>query len=154
MTVQIRPMQPADLDTAAAIEATAPDAWSRQGLAEELNQQLTGGVARLFVLEADGAIAGLAVFQLAADQTTLNTLTLAPAHRGQGLGLALLRTALAGLRSEGAQHCFLEVREHNAPALALYTRLGFCIAGKRRAFYRDPLEDALVMDLALDRAQL
>lgn len=154
MAPQIRAMQPADLDAAAAIEATALDAWSRQGLAEELEQQQAGGSARLFVVQSDGTLAGLAAFQLAADEATLNTITVDPARRGQGLGAALLRTALAQLRSQGAQLCFLEVREHNAPAIALYTRLGFCIAGKRRGFYQNPCEDALVMNLALDCAEL
>lgn len=154
MASLIRAMQPADLQAAAAIEATAADAWSLQGLREELDNQLAGGPARLFVILEEDQPAGLAAFQLAAGEATLNTVTVDPARRGRGLGAALVRTALAELRRQGAKFCFLEVREHNAPAIALYTRLGFCTAGKRRGFYQNPPEDALVMNLALDSAKL
>ena len=53
------------------------------------------------------------------------------------------------LKAEGAGQCFLEVRAANAPAIALYRRLGFAAAGVRRGFYRDPPDDAVVMTLTL-----
>lgn len=145
----IRPMCPADLDQAAAIEATALDAWSRSALAEELETALSGGTARVYTALVQDQVAGLAAFQLAAGEASLNTITVAPALRGSGVGRALLTQALQDLKAQGAEACFLEVREKNAPALALYTRLGFVAAGRRRGFYRDPPEDALVMRLEL-----
>lgn len=142
----IRAMEPGDLPRCAAIEATAPDPWTELQLAEELASDF----GRLFVACRDGQIAGLAVFQLAAGEASLNALTVDPAARRQGAGRALLTGALAALRAEGAQSCFLEVRAGNAAARALYESVGFAAAGVRRGFYRDPAEDGVVMALNLD----
>ena len=142
----IRAMEPGDLPRCAAIEATAPDPWTEPQLAEEL----ASDPGRLFVACRDGQIAGLAVFQLAAGEASLNALTVDPAARRQGAGRALLTGALAALRAEGAQSCFLEVRAGNAAARALYESVGFAAAGVRRGFYRNPVEDGVVMALNLD----
>lgn len=142
----IRAMEPGDLPRCAAIEATAPDPWTEPQLAEELASDF----GRLFVACRDGQTAGLAVFQLAAGEASLNALTVDPAARRQGAGRALLTGALAALRAEGAQSCFLEVRAGNAAARALYESVGFAAAGVRRGFYRDPTEDGVVMALSLD----
>ncbi|OUQ41015.1 ribosomal-protein-alanine N-acetyltransferase [Gemmiger sp. An120] len=139
-------MEPGDLPRCAAIEATAPDPWTEPQLAEELASDF----GRLFVACRDGQTAGLAVFQLAAGEASLNALTVDPAARRQGAGRALLTGALAALRAEGAQSCFLEVRAGNAAARALYESVGFAAAGVRRGFYRNPAEDAVVMALNLD----
>ncbi len=142
----IRAMEPGDLPRCAAIEATAPDPWTEPQLAEELASDF----GRLFVACRDGQTAGLAVFQLAAGEASLNALTVDPAARRQGAGRALLTGALAALRAEGAQSCFLEVRAGNAAARALYESVGFAAAGVRRGFYRNPAEDGVVMALNLD----
>ena len=142
----IRAMEPGDLPRCAAIEATAPDPWTEPQLAEELASDF----GRLFVACRDGQTAGLAVFQLAAGEASLNALTVDPAARRQGAGRALLTGALAALRAEGAQSCFLEVRAGNAAARALYESVGFAAAGVRRGFYRNPVEDGVVMALNLD----
>lgn len=141
----IRPARPEDLPRCAAIEATAPDPWTESQLAEEL----AGGFGRLFVACRDGQVQGLAVFQLAAGEASLYALNVDPAARRKGVGAALLAGALAALKAEGADQCFLEVRAANAPAIALYRRLGFAAAGVRRGFYRDPPDDAVVMTLTL-----
>lgn len=142
----IRAMEPGDLPRCAAIEATAPDPWTEPQLAEELASDF----GRLFVACRDGQTAGLAVFQLAAGEASLNALTVDPAARRQGAGRALLTGALAALRAEGARSCFLEVRAGNAAARALYESVGFAAAGVRRGFYRNPAEDGVVMALNLD----
>ena len=142
----IRAMEPGDLPRCAAIEATAPDPWTEPQLAEELASDF----GRLFVACRDGQTAGLAVFQLAAGEASLNALTVDPAARRQGAGRALLTGALAALRAEGAQSCFLEVRAGNAAARALYESVGFAAAGVRRGFYRNPAEDGVVMALTME----
>ncbi len=137
----IRTMQSTDLAECAAIEQTALDAWSMEQIADELAFE----AARLYVAEWQGKIAGFAAFQLAADETTLNTVTVAPALRGQGIGKALLEDALSQLKKEGAVSCFLEVRVQNETARRLYRSLGFEEAGMRKGFYKNPPDDALVM---------
>ena len=89
------------------------------------------------------------MYQLAAGEANLCTLTVAPAARRQGVGRALLEQSLAALKAEGACSCFLEARASNAPALALYGRLGFARVGLRRGFYRAPAEDAVLMAMPL-----
>lgn len=150
MSVVIRPMRRQDLAACAALEQTAQDPWSAAQLAEELAGQQTGGAARLFVAAQTGRVLGLAVFQLAADEASLYTLTVAPVARRQGVARQLLGYALNALHAEGAAVCFLEVRASNLPALALYESLGFARAGMRRAFYQNPPEDAIVMNRTLE----
>ena len=121
MEYLIRPMERADLEVCAVIEQSAGDPWSLAQLAEELENQLTGGASRLFVAQAPGRpVAGLAAWQLAAGEASLYTLTVAPEARRTGAGTALLRHSLEALRGEGAEVAFLEVRASNAGAIALY----------------------------------
>lgn len=145
MELSVRPMAAADTSRCAVIAAAAPEPWGESQLLSELESP----AARLFVAEGEGDVLGFAVFQLAAGEASLYALNVDPAARRKGVGAALLAGALAALKAEGADQCFLEVRAANAPALALYRRLGFASAGVRRGFYRDPPDDAVVMTLTL-----
>ena len=145
MELSVRPMAAADTSRCAVIAAAAPEPWGEGQLLSELESP----AARLFVAEGEGDVLGFAVFQLAAGEASLYALNVDPAARRKGVGAALLTGALAALKTEGADQCFLEVRAANAPALALYRRLGFASAGVRRGFYRHPPDDAVVMTLAL-----
>ena len=145
MELSLRPLAAADAAACAAIAAADAEPWTESQLLSELQSS----AARLFVAESEGAVLGFAVFQLAADEASLCALNVAPAARRKGVGAALLAGALAALKAEGAARCFLEVRAANAPALALYRRLGFAAAGVRRGFYRDPPDDGVVMALTL-----
>jgi ribosomal-protein-alanine N-acetyltransferase len=64
----------------------------------------------------------------------------------------LLDAALADARSRGAAVVYLEVRDSNAAARALYLSRGFSEVGRRRSYYRRPVEDAVVMRRPLDGA--
>lgn len=145
MELSVRPMAAADTAACAAIAAADAEPWTESQLLSELQSP----AARLFTAEGEGAVLGFAVFQLAAGEASLYALNVDPAARRKGVGAALLAGALAALKAEGADQCFLEVRAANAPAIALYRRLGFAAAGVRRGFYRDPPDDAVVMTLTL-----
>ena len=146
--VIVRPMQSEDLEAAAAIEATALDAWSLDSMRVELSNHMHGhGVPQLFVAELEGRIAGLAVFHLVLDEISLYTITVDPALRGQGIGRALLEGGLQDLQRMGGRFCYLEVRSQNAPARALYEHMGFETVGKRKNFYQNPPDDAVLMCL-------
>lgn len=150
MEYLIRPMERADLDICAQIEQSAGDPWSLAQLAEELENQLTGGASRLFVAQAPGRpVAGLAAWHLAAGEASLYTLTVAPEARRTGAGTALLRHSLEALQAEGAEVAFLEVRASNAGAIALYEQAGFVADGRRSRFYQNPTEDAVLMHRVL-----
>ncbi len=89
----------------------------------------------------------------AVDELHLLNLTVAPPHQGRGHGSFLLDALCAQARSSGSRQLWLEVRQSNARASALYLRCGFRVIGTRRGYYPADggrREDATVMSLALD----
>lgn len=68
-----------------------------------------------------------------------------PEFQGTGVGLALLEDVIGPARVQGYSSCFLEVRASNTRAIRFYRGKGFEVVGVRRAYYRAPIEDALVM---------
>ena len=105
--------------------------------------------AHFLVAEAEesGAIVGYVVALEAADEGEILNLAVAPAGRRSGLGRALVERILEALTASGVRQVYLEVRESNAPARALYAAHGFKEAGRRKQYYRRPVEDAIVLRL-------
>lgn len=66
--------------------------------------------------------------------------------RRRGIGRTLLSHALAVGQQEAASRALLEVRASNTGAVALYEQAGFRVTGRRRAYYRQPEEDAVLME--------
>lgn len=104
--------------------------------------------------ESGKAVAGFVAARVNADELHVNNIGVRPEERRRGLGTALLRSAIAAGRGLGARTAVLEVRASNETAQALYLRHGFRIVGRRRSYYRDPAEDALVMGAALADVKL
>ena len=73
-----------------------------------------------------------------------------PDYRGQGIARMMLEELLGNARREGIRAFTLEVRAGNAPAIALYERLGFRTEGVRPGFYSKPKEDALIQWLRVE----
>jgi len=144
---QIRPASPADIARLAELERICfNDPWSQAGLREMIAATHTIGL----VAEAGRTIIGYAVGRYAADSGEILNLAVAPEHRREGVAAHLIDALLEGLRSREVREVYLEVRESNGPARALYQDKGFTVAGMRRAYYRYPTEDALVLRLPLD----
>ncbi len=80
----------------------------------------------------------------------LENIVVAPASRRKGLATRLFTTLLARARETNSERVFLEVRESNQPARALYVRLGFEQSGRRKLYYSNPQEDAVLYRLALN----
>lgn len=97
----------------------------------------------------DGRVAGYLVLIFAADAAQLANIAVDPALRRCGIGAALLDDALEFCRRRGIADVSLEVRESNTAARALYASRGFVDVGRRRRYYRYPLEDAIVMVVRL-----
>lgn len=91
-------------------------------------------------------VVGYCVFQVVADELHILDLAVDPAERRRGLARWLLSYCLDRARRRGADRTFLEVRRSNEPARALYSSFGFRVVGERRDYYRDPGEDALVLE--------
>ena len=104
---------------------------------------LPGAVA--LVCEAENGLTGFLIARQVADEAeVLNLAVLAEARR-KGQASALLAAAFDRFRRLGVTRVFLEVRESNQPAIAFYRKHGFAPSGRRKAYYRDPVEDALCL---------
>ncbi len=101
--------------------------------------------AIVLAAEDENGPAGYAVGYFAADEAELPSIAVKASCRGRGIGSRLLSELSDAVREKGASKLFLEVRESNEAALALYQKNGFITAGVRKRFYRDPDEDAFVM---------
>lgn len=141
-----RTLAASDLPAAAAIHAASfPDEpWDAAQLGALLAVPGTWGLA----VERSGALAGVLLLRLVADEVEVLTLAVAPAARRQGLAGILLRAGLAQAQALGAARCFLEVGDDNPAALALYRAGGWRPVGRRPKYYRRGA-DALLMRLDL-----
>ncbi len=96
----------------------------------------------------DGAVLGYAGLQVVLDEGYIDNIAVAPAYRRQGVADALL-SAFERFGREKLAFLTLEVRQSNAPAIALYKKHGFQAMGRRKNYYDDPKEDAIIMTLEL-----
>jgi ribosomal-protein-alanine N-acetyltransferase len=139
---------PSDRDALLALEQrSAAHPWTSAHFDAALADEGT----RVFVLRAPGAggISAFCVLARAADEVEVHDVAVAPEARRRGLARALLAHALRDAARSGARVAFLEVRASNVAARALYACLGFVETGRRRAYYREPEEDALLLRLDL-----
>jgi|SRR5699024_1950941 len=133
-----------DLDTILEIEARAyPVPWSREQMIDVFNQK----VIRMKLL-MNGELIGYAFVSIILDEGHLLHITVDPIHHGKRLGRYLLEHVLQLGDSHQLATIFLEVREGNTPARALYDRIGFNQVGVRKGYYPCKIngrEDAIVM---------
>jgi len=94
-------------------------------------------------------VIGFIVARLMANEVHVNNMAVRPAFRRQGLGQALLKAVLSWGKERKATEAVLEVRAGNEAAQQLYGSCGFTLVGRRRRYYKDPLEDALLMTVSL-----
>jgi len=106
-------------------------------------------VARIDSTLHEFALAGFIVARTIADELHVNNVAVRHEFRGKGIGSALLQISLDEGRKRNARIAQLEVRAGNEAAQRLYRRSGFEVVGRRRAYYREPVEDALLMSLPL-----
>ena len=111
------------------------DAWSERALISHMD----GSSSRTLAAYLDGVFAGYLLGSLIPPEGEVYRIAVLPPYRGRGVGDALLSAMLAE-----TPVCFLEVRESNLFARALYERHGFVQVGTRRGYYKEPKEDACV----------
>lgn len=100
---------------------------------------------KFFVAEKGGKVLGYIGISCVIDEGYITNVAVFPEHRRQGVGKALIERIFSLARDEGLAFVSLEVRESNIPAITLYESLGFRREGKRKNFYTDPKEDALIL---------
>lgn len=135
------PASPQDIAAIAAIEQGSPQAWT----AEALEAELRHDPPTLFVLRAAGRVVAFVVTRIQAPEMDIVNIAVESDHRRRGLGRILVRSLLDEARRAGVSSVFLEVRDGNEAARRLYRNCGFTETQKRRGFYMNPTEDAVLM---------
>lgn len=115
--------------------------WSANSIAHEL----TTDYSFWLVAEDDGAVVGYIGSQIAFPEADVMNVAVRPEYRRRGVGQILVEALSTHLRNIDCESLTLEVRASNAPAIALYEKLGFAQVGRRPNYYRNPKEDALIL---------
>ena len=143
-SLSIERMAPADLPDVLVIErASFSMPWSRGAFLYEIEQNR---VARCWVGRDDGRIVGYICLWDVADELHVTNIAVHPDARRRGVARALLESVFGHARAVGSRMVLLEVRPSNTEAIALYDSFGFRAIGRRRGYYYDTGEDALVME--------
>jgi ribosomal-protein-alanine N-acetyltransferase len=141
-------------EAAAQLASRAFDPHFRESWNEAQIRGLLQGPSGWLELASTGReLVAFALCRQAVDEVELLLCAVDPARRAQGIGRRLVQRVSEGARAVGARRLFLEVRDSNLPALALYRSCGFQIAGRRPAYYRTlsgQSIDALTLALAMN----
>jgi len=141
-------MTAADVSRVMKIAASLPEVphWPESAYLDALNPEST---PRRIALVAAGPrpenIQGFTVASLFPPQAELESIAVTAGSQQRGLGRMLFEALVNELRAAGVLEIVLEVRASNHTALAFYRSAGFGQAGLRRAYYVDPIEDAVLM---------
>lgn len=143
-TWTIRKMTEEDVAAVAALEAeNFSRPWSYDAFYRTLSDE---NYIVLTAKEAD-MLLGYCVLLCTGEEADITNVCTAPSARGKGAATALITALLEAGRARGVTEYFLEVREGNTPARALYTKLGFVEIGLRKNYYEEPREHAVLMKL-------
>ncbi len=133
-----------EIDAVLSIEeASFTSPWTREMYLAEFENT---GVSYFYLAKTPlGEVIGFCSFWRVLDELHINNLAVAPEHRRTQVASALLSKVLEDGAKWGAERATLEVRHSNEPAQRLYERFQFTVAGIRRGYYSNPVEDALVL---------
>ena len=115
--------------------------WSENALREELENSH----ARVLVAVCDGEVSGYIGAHNILGEVYITNVAVSEKHRRKGMGEKLINSLISLCESENAEFITLEVRESNKPAINLYKKMNFKDVGKRKNFYENPKEDAILM---------
>jgi len=153
-TLRVRSATTADLDQIVALERITDNTphWPPTTYSAILEppQGMHPKRCLLVACEAE-TLKGFAVAALPADTqiAEIESIAVAASARRTGIGRTLCTAALDWCHEQGATSILLEVRANSTAAIALYTALGFVTAGRRPRYYRNPGDDALLMNRPL-----
>ena len=135
----IRKATQADIGSLCALEDECFSLpWSRKGFEDFFSLDFTTA----YVAEDEGKILGYIGLYLSGEDADITNVAVTSSARRRGIGKALITAAK---NSGGVMNLFLEVRESNLAARSLYESEGFVTDGKRKNFYQNPREDAILM---------
>ena len=117
------------------------DPWSENSVASELKNPLS-----LWLVALDGErVAGYVGSQSVMGESDMMNIAVHPDYRRRGLAENLVEALCSALKAGGNTCLSLEVRASNVPAISLYEKTGFSQVGRRKNYYRNPKEDALIL---------
>jgi ribosomal-protein-alanine N-acetyltransferase len=148
--VRLRDATPSDTAEMRRLEQGSPTAshWSESQYQSLFDDSTASRVVRIAEDEF-GEIKGFVIVRCLADEWEIENIVVASSCRRRGVGSRLLGDLLGRARSREARNLFLEVRESNEAALRLYEKIGFSVEGRRKDYYRNPTEDAILYRLSL-----
>ena len=140
--MRIENMNSSHVDQIAQLEKLCfSDPWSANSIATELDNKL----AFWLVATEEERVAGYIGSQTVMDETDMMNVAVHPDYRRKGIAEALVNTLVERLQKMGSHCLTLEVRASNVTAITLYEKLGFSEIGRRKNYYRNPREDALIL---------
>ncbi|HZP18340.1 MAG TPA: ribosomal protein S18-alanine N-acetyltransferase [Terriglobales bacterium] len=147
--VVVRAATPKDIPAIMALERESASAahWPHS----VYKKAFAGKACPRITLVAGGprrTVHGFVIGRVTAGECELENIVVSPRHQRHGIGSRLLQALVERARARGAARIFLEVRESNEAARALYERCGFAATGRRRNYYDNPREDAVLYSLA------
>jgi ribosomal-protein-alanine N-acetyltransferase len=143
MSIELRRLEPRDLDTVEEIErASYPTPWSRSMFVAELRKPSS---LALGACSPEGDLVGYAFISRYVDAWHVMNVAVATDFRRRGIATLLLERLFEETATDPQRGYTLEVRVSNSHAIRLYERLGFESRGIRRGYYTDNREDALIM---------
>jgi ribosomal-protein-alanine N-acetyltransferase len=145
--IEIRPMVATDIERVIELAAGLEQApqWPRQVYETMLERAIPERIALVAEELPERVAVGLIVATLAAPEAEVETIAVAISSQRCGVGRRLIEALESALRKGGASEVNLEVRASNVAALAFYRTLGFRESGRRRGYYTEPIEDAVLM---------
>lgn len=140
--IEFAEMQPRHVPQVAALEKICfADPWSEKSVASELENPLS-----YWLVAMDGEkLVGYVGSQTVLGETDMMNVAVSPDYRRQGIAEGLILALIAALKARESHCLTLEVRDSNASARTLYEKLGFSEIGRRKNYYRNPKEDALIL---------
>ena len=146
MNLNIRKMTVEDVPAVTALDQISFSLpWPERSFRFEVTDN---PASRCWVAEVDGHVVGMIVAWLFVDEAHIATLATHPDFRRQGIAQKLLIHTLRYTFDEGAVSSFLEVRESNLAAQEMYRKFGYEDTGRRKRYYKDNDEDAILMTLS------
>jgi ribosomal-protein-alanine N-acetyltransferase len=140
--IEIFPATVEDLEAIAEIESLS--GLSRWGT-ESYKSELAKKENLFYVAGSEEKVVGFVLASLITPDVEIFNIAVLPDLRKQGIGRKLFETILQAAADRGCRECWLEVRESNQAARRFYEKLSFQIIGRRKNYYRFPVEDALLL---------
>jgi ribosomal-protein-alanine N-acetyltransferase len=110
-----------------------------------VDSELKNKLALWLVAEEEGRVSGYIGSQTCGDESDVMNVAVHPDFRRRGIAEALVNSLVEELKAIDSHSLTLEVRASNVPAISLYEKMGFSEVGRRKNYYRNPREDALIM---------